>query len=186
VDRLKPRVRDEEWSPGFSRWDRQKPRVQGKGRRFNMKNRHHPPHIYLDDTWYMLTASTYCGIKYLTPDCNKNFFVEYLDKLARSFDIALTAWVVLDNHYHLLFKSHRSTEIPVFIKQLHGRTSFEFNRLVKTRGRQVWHNYWDTLVRTEIDYWKRFNYIHNNPIKHGYVRNMFDWPYSSFRRYLAG
>ena len=51
-------------------------------------------------------------------------------------------------------------------------------------GRQVWHNYWDTCVRTEADYWTRFNYIHYNPIKHGYVKQFSNWPFSSYGYYL--
>jgi putative transposase len=53
-----------------------------------------------------------------------------------------------------------------------------------THGRQVWHNYWDTCVRTEADYWTRFNYVHYNPIKHGYVKQLSDWPFSSYGYYL--
>jgi putative transposase len=30
----------------------------------------------------------------------------------------------------------------------------------------------------------RFNYIHNNPVKHGYVNEMGDWDYSSYQYYL--
>jgi len=48
----------------------------------------------------------------------------------------------------------------------------------------VWHNYWDTGIRTEADYWARFNYIHHNPVKHGYVPRTEDWLYSSYRYYL--
>jgi putative transposase len=30
----------------------------------------------------------------------------------------------------------------------------------------------------------RFNYIHYNPVKHGYVQNPEDWEFSSYRFYL--
>jgi putative transposase len=30
----------------------------------------------------------------------------------------------------------------------------------------------------------RANYIHFNPVKHGYVTRACDWPYSSFHRYV--
>ncbi|MFH1860715.1 MAG: transposase, partial [bacterium] len=36
----------------------------------------------------------------------------------------------------------------------------------------------------EKDMWMHFNYIHHNPVKHGYVRQMEDWQYSSFQYYL--
>ena len=45
------------------------------------------------------------------------------------------------------------------------------NQLEEMRGRRLWKNYWDWCVRDESDYWMHFNYIHNNPIKHGIVRD---------------
>jgi putative transposase len=32
--------------------------------------------------------------------------------------------------------------------------------------------------------WTRFNYIHSNPVKHGYVSHPDAWPYSSYHYYL--
>jgi len=48
----------------------------------------------------------------------------------------------------------------------------------------VWHSYWDTCIRGENDYWRRFNYIHHNPVKHGYVSQIEDWSFSSYGYYL--
>ena len=39
-------------------------------------------------------------------------------------------------------------------------------------------------MRTEHDFWTRFNYIHYNPVKHGYVERPEDWEFSSYRSYL--
>jgi putative transposase len=58
------------------------------------------------------------------------------------------------------------------------------NTLDGQRGRQVWHNYWDTCIRTEADFWTRFNYIHYNPVKHGYVRDPEQWEFSSLGMFL--
>jgi len=58
------------------------------------------------------------------------------------------------------------------------------NLLDRITGRQIWHNYWDTCIRTESDLWTRFNYIHNNPVKHGYVRQLDTWPFSSHPYYV--
>jgi putative transposase len=39
-------------------------------------------------------------------------------------------------------------------------------------------------MRTEKDFWTRFNYIHNNPVKHGYVKRPEEWEFSSYQYYL--
>lgn len=145
---------------------------------------HRPPHIYLDDTWYIITASTLNQARHLATDNHLRVWVETIQSLLKEFGITLRAWVVLRNHYHLLLKSQRGMDIGKFIGRLNGRTSHEFNLLDNATGRQVWYSYWDTCIRTEADYWTRFNYIHNNPVKHGYVQRHEDWDFSSYRYYL--
>lgn len=143
-----------------------------------------PPHLYLDNTWYIITASTYHHADYLASDEAKILVRDKLKTLIQEFQIRLKAWVILNNHYHLLLKTHIGKDLTLFFQRLHGGTSFELNRLEGKRGRKVWHNFWDTCIRTERSFWTRFNYIHNNPIKHDYVTNLDDWPYSSYHYYL--
>jgi putative transposase len=51
-------------------------------------------------------------------------------------------------------------------------------------GRQVWYRYSDRFIRNERHLWASVNYIHFNPVKHGYVERMEDWPWSSVHGYL--
>jgi putative transposase len=145
---------------------------------------HHPPHIFLDDTWYIITGSIYGGQHMLEPIGYKEFVRDQLKARVIEFELNLAAWVILDNHYHILVKSKFGSALPEFLSRLHGRTSFEINGREDKRGRQVWHNYWDTCLFSERDYWTRFNYIHHNPVKHGYVKKMEYWEFSSYRYYL--
>lgn len=145
---------------------------------------HHPPHVFLDDTWYFVTASIYQKRRLLQPDGHKDFVRDHLKFLIGEFHANQAAWVIEDNHYHVLIKSHVGNDLTRFFGRLHGRTAFELNGRDGARGRQMWHNYWDTCIRTEADYWTRFNYIHHNPVKHGYVRQMEEWPFSSYHYYL--
>lgn len=145
---------------------------------------HRPPHIYLDDTWYIITASTLNKAHYLSTADHLQLWVKMLQELIEKFGIQLHAWVVLRNHYHLLLKSRVGHDIGRFIGRLNGRTSREFNLRDNAEGRKVWYNYWDTCIRTEAGYWTRLNYIHNNPIKHGYVKRLIDWEFSSYGYYL--
>jgi putative transposase len=48
----------------------------------------------------------------------------------------------------------------------------------------IWWNYWDYCPRGEKDYFVRLNYLLNNPVKHGYVTDLADYPYSSFHQML--
>jgi putative transposase len=55
------------------------------------------------------------------------------------------------------------------------------------RGEQpVWqHRYWEHAIRDEQDYARHLDYIHWNPVKHGYAASPAEWPYSSFQRFVA-
>ena len=44
--------------------------------------------------------------------------------------------------------------------------------------------FWEHTIRDETDLAHHANYIHYNPIKHGLVSRVSDWPYSSFHRYV--
>ena len=49
----------------------------------------------------------------------------------------------------------------------------------------IWQRrYWEHLIRDDEDFKRHVNYIHFNPVKHGYVRSAVDWPYSSIHRYV--
>lgn len=56
----------------------------------------------------------------------------------------------------------------------------------KARGeRGIWERrFWEHTALTEADLEIRFDYIHYNPVKHGYVRRPGDWAWSSFQRYV--
>ena len=53
------------------------------------------------------------------------------------------------------------------------------------RERGIWQRrYWEHLIRDELDYERHVDYIHYNPVKHGYVDKAVDWPYSSIHRFI--
>ncbi|WP_203109121.1 REP-associated tyrosine transposase [Legionella bononiensis] len=44
--------------------------------------------------------------------------------------------------------------------------------------------FWEHRIRDESDLQAHIDYIHFNPVKHGYVPSAKEWPYSSFHRYV--
>ncbi|HCN78322.1 MAG TPA: hypothetical protein DIT13_14145 [Verrucomicrobiales bacterium] len=94
------------------------------------------------------------------------------------------AWVVLPNHYHVLVISKAVLEVLKALGKLHGRTSFEWNGEEGKRGRKVWFNAAETRMKSDAHEGATLNYIHHNPVKHGYVGKWTDWPWSSAREYV--
>lgn len=145
---------------------------------------HRPPHLYVDDAWYFVTASTVNKARVLSSDEHFNLWVQTFRELITEFNAKLAAWVALANHYHFLFLPKHGSDLGKFMKRLNGRTAYQLNALDNTRGRTVWYSYWDTCIREERDFWTRFNYIHWNPVKHGYVQKPGDWAFSSYCQYV--
>ena len=56
---------------------------------------------------------------------------------------------------------------------------------LKRGERGLWQRrFWEHLVRDEEDFRRHVDYIHWNPVKHGWVKRVADWPHSSFHTYL--
>jgi putative transposase len=145
---------------------------------------HNPPHIWVDNQIYFVTASTLLRRHLLALASHKQCVQQELFDLAPAYGLELRAWVILDNHYHLLFYLQTAENLPLFFKRLHAKTAAVLNKLDGQPGRRIWWNYWDRCIRNDRDYWQHFNYVHYNPVKHGYVKNLRDWPYSSLSTYL--
>ena len=67
-----------------------------------------------------------------------------------------------------------------------GGPSVQVTRPQRQEKRQgVWQpRYWEHRIRDEADYLKHRDYIHLNPVKHGYVNAPEEWPWSSFHRHV--
>jgi putative transposase len=49
--------------------------------------------------------------------------------------------------------------------------------------RGIWQRrYWEHTLRDEADFARHLDYIHFNPVKHGHVAEIHEWPYSSVHR----
>lgn len=94
------------------------------------------------------------------------------------------AWCILPNHYHVLVRTGELKGLRAELGRFHGRSSFKWNGEDKQRGRQVWHNCFDRDIRSVGHFWATMNYIHHNPVHHGYVKRWQDWPWSSASEFV--
>ena len=103
----------------------------------------------------------------------------------------IEAIVILPDHLHCLWtlpseddnfsmrwrqiKSHFSRHLPPL--------EFRSQNNKKRNERGIWQRrFWEHVIRDEADYRRHMDYIHYNPVKHGYVKRVVDWEYSSFHR----
>ena len=143
---------------------------------------HRPPHFDQGCIHYHLTGACFEHQPYIghSPDRMADFCLRLLD----AFEIPPAAWCVLPNHYHVLVRCPSVKDATRDLGRLHGRLSFDWNGEEGTRGRQVWHSASDRGMRGPEHFWATVNYIHHNPVKHGYVEKWEDWPFSSAADFL--
>jgi putative transposase len=105
----------------------------------------------------------------------------------------IDAWVVLPDHMHCIWTlpegdtdySSRWKAIKIrFAKEI-PKTEYRSKVRVNKGERGLWQRrFWEHTIRDERDYEAHMDYVHINPVKHGYVKNVVDWPYSTFHRYV--
>jgi putative transposase len=111
----------------------------------------------------------------------------------RSRPFLIVAVVVLPEHLHCIWRlPHDDADNAT--RWRHIKTAFSRCLPAEERRSQgriarsergVWQRrYWEHLIRDEADLAAHIAYIHFNPVKHGWVARVRDWPYSSFHRYV--
>ncbi len=105
----------------------------------------------------------------------------------------IPAIVVLPDHIHLIMQlPEGDDDFPkriMLIKQYFSRRIPKTENIKASRQnkgeRGIWQRrYWEHCIRDEQDYQHHVDYIHINPVKHGWVKRASDWQYSSIHQYI--
>ncbi len=105
----------------------------------------------------------------------------------------IDGWVVLPDHMHCIWTLPQGDDDYAkrirLIKTLFSKAMPKIERRSYVRRRNgergIWQRrYWEHTIRDESDYAVHMDYLHNNPVKHGYVDKALDWPYSTFRHHV--
>ena len=102
------------------------------------------------------------------------------------------AIVVLPDHVHLIMTlPDGDDDFSTRLNQVKGRFTTDFDgrpsanpRRRRRRMHDVWQpRFWEHLTRDDEEREALSNYVHYNPVKHGYVRCPHDWRWSSFHHW---
>ena len=118
---------------------------------------------------------------------------EVVRKVQQAHPLRIVAWCVPPEHLHAVWEL---PEGDADFSMCWGLIKVDFSRGIppgerirdsrKHKGeRGIWQRrFWEHLVRDEADLQRTVDYTHYNPVKHGYVWRVCDWPYSSFHWYV--
>lgn len=118
---------------------------------------------------------------------------EVVRDVHRNHPFKIVAWCVLPEHLHAVWELPKGDADYSMrwglIKASFSRCVPKEERIRSSRLRKgergIWQRrFWEHLIRDERDLERKVNYTHFNPVKHGYVERVQDWPWSSFHRYV--
>jgi putative transposase len=133
-------------------------------------------------------------------DRSSDLLVREIDRLRRAYQVMqkklpfeTVAICILPDHLHALwllpdgdadFASRWSLFKSGFSRGLSAAPSRSASKIAK-REKGIWQRrYWEHAIRNDTDLERHVDYIHYNPVKHGLVTRVADWPHSSFHRFV--
>lgn len=124
------------------------------------------------------------------------------------FNFEIFGVCVLPDHVHLILRPENTNEYPKIITSIKYYFSHRFNDVgvetptyrnqsnLQTKQnptygyknkfeKGIWQRrYWEHTIKSDEDLYKHLDYIHYNPVKHGLTKNVKDWEYSSFFKFV--
>lgn len=144
---------------------------------------------------FFLTVVTFDRRKIFNHPQAQRLLRDAINEVRRELPFSLDALVLMPEHFHTIWTLPKGDKN--YGKRV-GLIKARFSKAAKTwfheesmmnpsrqhrRETTIWQRrFWEHAIRDEEDLTKHFDYIHYNPVKHGLVRKVRDWPYSSFHR----
>ena len=128
-----------------------------------------------------------------------SFLTDHIDELRNAFRVCrekkpftIDAIVILPDHLHTVWvlpdgdKDYSSRWQCIKSHFTRNLRKSDVNLAAnKHGGFDLWQRrYWEHTIKNEDDYNRHLDYLHYNPVKHGYVTSPIDWPWSSFHSFV--
>ena len=151
--------------------------------------------IYIPNATWFFTVN-------LAERRNNHLLVEKIDSLRMAFRYVkerkpfhINAVVIMPDHLHTIWTlPPEDMDYSIRWNLLKGHFSRSIGkgeRISTSRGKRrergLWQRrFWGHLINNQEDFNRHFDYIHWNPVKHGWAKRVADWPHSSFHQFVAG
>ncbi|MBC7859127.1 MAG: transposase [Burkholderiaceae bacterium] len=146
---------------------------------------------------FFFTVLAYRRQKIFCDDAIRNALHNAITSVRLQYPFDIDAWVLLPDHLHcvwtlpeddanfstrwMLIKRH----VSFACRENYRRANLISPSKQKHRESTIWQRrFWEHQIRDDDDFARHVDYLHHNPVKHGYARTVADWPYSTFHRYV--
>jgi putative transposase len=147
--------------------------------------------------YYFFTLVTYDRTKIFSNEIARSCLRQAIEKTQsmRTFDTV--AFCLLFEHLHCIWElPENDSDYSKRWSSIKGLFSIQYLKLsgrnviiTQSRARKgevcIWQRrFWEHQIRDEKDLQRHVDYIHYNPVKHGLVRQVEDWPWSTYHKFV--
>jgi len=147
--------------------------------------------------YYFFTVVTYQRIKLFGTELARRCLREAIEKTQSRRPFETIAFCLLFDHLHYIWKlpeddtdySKRWSSIKGQFSKEYLKLSGQRKRVSPSRARKgevcIWQRrFWEHQIRDENDLQRHVDYVHYNPVKHGFVQHVEEWPWSTYHKYV--
>ena len=147
--------------------------------------------------YYFFTVVCYKRRKILANEIARKCLRHAFEKVRSERYFETIAFCLLPEHLHCIWKlpegdgdfstrwSLIKRDFTINYLKEGGGESTQSNSRLKHRHRGIWQKrFWEHQIRDERDLQSHIDYIHYNPVKHGLVEDIDDWPWSTYHKYV--
>lgn len=157
--------------------------------------------IYDEDALYFITSSTIENIPIFLNETMFNILIECFKFCRKEKGLKLYAYVIMDNHFHAIVSGENLISIIRDFKRFTAKKIIEVIKTMNSNWLLNQIEYWKKDFKQDSHYqiwqegyhpqqifndeilFQKIEYIHNNPVKRGFVSKPEDWKYSSARNF---
>ncbi|SHF03725.1 REP-associated tyrosine transposase [Caloramator proteoclasticus] len=140
---------------------------------------------YFDGAIYHVTTRCNNREYILNTDNYKRFIIKQLKEYNKKFDYELLGYVIMDNHYHLLIRTHNDS-ISTIMFNLNNVIAKFLNTVLNRTGHALEKRFHCNLIETDGQLFATLRYIHRNPIRANICDNIDKYLWSSHWFYKRG
>lgn len=148
-----------------------------------------------DGATFFFTVVTYRRQPILTNEPLRAALRTAILRVRERYPFAIDAWVLLPDHLHAIWTLPPGDAdfglrwggikrlVTHAVAADYERADWRNASRLARRESTIWQRrFWEHQIRDEDDFRHHMDYLHFNPVKHGLVETVADWPYSTFHR----
>jgi len=118
-------------------------------------------------------------------DGDRHFFLRRLTDRAQQHEIAVLAWCLMSNHFHLVAIPQREDSFAEGLRALLSEYSLRINKLRGEIRGHAWQSRYYSCTLTRRHLWMALRYVELNPVRAKIVAKPEEYPWSSARYHMG-